>query len=455
MDRIPLLAFSADAFVFLNWLLTIASAIWLAVIFRRSRFLFIKPSILVVFWSHFFFQWPASIYATYYERVLPDPYAFVLLLHGFVLAGLLISSYTFNQSAREVFHRLNVPQPVSVLFPTLMLATFCAAVTAVYLQVVPLQSTGLYIILTHPALAAVAREDSLKLITNAPLQYAYQIMAGAAAPLLAVNIALLGSRAVRSRRIIYGLVLFLIFVALLIVASLSGNRSTAAKLLLVVALSAFLLRGLPFRPLHFLFVLIAILTPAVLITLLREGKTFTGSIFFAYLTDAIFTRVFVGPINVGAFYVHYAQTHGPIGPAGIARLASLVGVTPVRMPNIIGNLYSYSGLESVSANSGFLFTYYGYFGILSLPISLIGLWLLDLALPIYLRLEPRLLLPAVAAASVASLSFISSEYTTVLLTHGFAVILLLSIALSWYLRSGEAPSHFSLQLKSLGSLVSS
>ena len=453
MDRVPTFATTLDAFVLLNWSLTIASGIWLAITFRRNRFLFIKPSILVLFWSHIFFQWPGSIYSSYYEKVLPDPYAFVLLLHGFVLIGLLVSTQTYHQGAKVIFRRVTIPQPVNIVLPTVLLGAYCAAVTFVYLRVVPLTSTGLYVILAHPALAAVAREDSLKLISNAPLQYAYQVMANAAAPLLAVNLTLLGSRALRAGKIIRGLLMCVTLLLVLLVASLPGNRATAAKLLLVIALAAFLRRGLPFRPLHFLVVVTVILAPAVLITLLREGKSFTGTLFITYLTESIFTRVFVGPINVGAFYVHYAQTHGPFGVAGVTRLASILGLVPVHAPNVIGNLYSYSGIATVSANAGFLFTYYGYFGLYSLPLSLIGLWLLDLAVPVYLRLEPELVLPTVAAAGVSSVVLISSEYTAVLVTHGFAIILLLSLILSRYFLSRTVPSrprqHQRLEVRSI------
>lgn len=445
MDRLPTFSPAFDPFIFLSWTLTAASSIWIAVTYRRNRALFVKPSMLVLLWSHVFFQWPASIYASYYEAVLPNPYALALLLHGFVLTGLLVSTQTFHESAEEVFHRLKLPQPTRITLPTVLLGIYCIGVVAAYLMVVPLTSTGLYVILTHPALAATAREDSLKLISSAPLRYAYQIMANAAAPLLAVNLALGGFRAARARKLIWTLVNAALFFMLALIASLPGNRGTAAKLLLVVALAQFLLRGLPFRPFAALAGITAILTPAVLITVLREGKEFSGGLFFSYLTEGIFNRVFVVPVNVGTFYIHYAQVYGPFGIAGVNRLASVLGVDPIRAANVIGNLYTYSGIESVSANAGFLFTYYGYFGILSLPLSLAGLWLLDIALPIYLRLDRRVLLPTVAAASMASLAFISSEYTTVLVTHGFAIILVLGLLLTSCLRLSSDRDSIPLQ----------
>src|SRR4051812_40097429 len=105
MDSDPFLIPLLDPFVVLNWGMTIAATACLAITFRRNRYLFLKPSILVLFWYHVFFEWPACVYAAYYERALPNPYAFCLLLHGFVLIGLLVSTNTLHNSAEEVFRR--------------------------------------------------------------------------------------------------------------------------------------------------------------------------------------------------------------------------------------------------------------------------------------------------------------------------------------------------------------
>jgi len=83
-------------------------------------------------------------------------------------------------------------------------------------------------------------------------------------------------------------------------------------------------------------------------------------------------------------------------------------------------------VKSVSAVAGYLFTYYSYFGIAALFFSILGLWLIDVALLVYERLSNVMLLPCIAAISLSILAFISSDYTVVWLTHGFGVILLLS-----------------------------
>jgi hypothetical protein len=429
MDTLPVFAPGVDAFVALNWLLALSSTCLLIGLFRSKRFLFVKPSMLVLCWYHFLLQWPATVFSGYYERALPDPYAFALLIHGFVLIGLVVSGHTLNLPASQVFGRLSRAVP-NCLPPAIVLACYCGAVTLLYLSVVPFTSTGLYVLVTHPVLATMAREDSLKLVSSALVRYAYQTMVSAAAPLLAVYLALIGFQNARAGRYSRTLLPILGFVLLMVVSSLPGNRGNAVKLLLVVMLAALFARGLPARPLRSAALIALVLAPAVLLTVLREGKTLTGSVFYDYLTRAIFSRVFEVPIAMGAFYVHYAQTYSGFGVAGIARLANILGIDPINTPNVIGSLYSGSQLLTVSANSGYLFAYYGYFGILALPLALAGLWLLDLAVPLYLRLRPQILLPTVAAVSLTSLSFMSSDYTPVLITHGFAVVLLIAWSLN-------------------------
>jgi len=98
------------------------------------------------------------------------------------------------------------------------------------------------------------------------------------------------------------------------------------------------------------------------------------------------------------------------------------------VPNYIGLRYQPNAGPTVSAGAGYLLTYYSYFGVASLLISLIGLWLLDMAVYVYGKLSPSFLIPCVSAVSLSTLSFISSDYTTVLVTHGFAVTLIIALS---------------------------
>jgi len=436
MTEHPVFVGRIDLFVTLSYALTLAGTVWLFALFRNKRYLFVKPSIVLLVWTHILFQWPSAIFAAYYEMVLPDPYTFLLLIHGFVFLGLLLSEVTGRQQAEDVFARITSNSPVNISKPLIVLAIYCSAVVAIYLWAVPFSQTGLYVIVVKPELAALARSQSLKGLASPVLTYLYSTMASGAAPLLAVLIAMQLLAKFRSRSVIGVFSLLILFAALLLAASLPGARGTAVKLLLVVVIAFLLRKGLPFRPVRFVLITAGILAPAAILTLLRESQSITASNFVQYLGNYIFSRAFIMPLQTGAFYVHHAQTHGFIGIAGIPRLAELIGVTPIDVPDTIGSIYAPRATLSVraSANGGFLLSYYSYFGVIALPLSLALLGLLDLALAVYRNLTQTMLVPAVAAISVGTLAFISSDYTTVLITHGFVAILVFASALDLQLR---------------------
>jgi len=428
MSEHPIFSPTLDGFVLLAYMLTVSAALWFAVLFRAKRYLFVKPSVILLLWTHVLFQWPSAIFSAYYESVLPDPYTFLLLIHGFVFVGLLVSQTTGQKTAEEVFDRLKGFQPTDSLRPALVLSIYCGLVVALYLSVVPLSMTGLYAIIAKPELAALARSESLKQLANPGLIYLYSTMSSGVAPVLAVMLAFLVHANFRSRNVLGVVIAGAGVIVLLLAASLPGARGTAVKLLLVIAFAFLLRKGLPFRPLRTAIIVATVLAPAVLLSLLREGQTISAGTFFVYLGNYIFSRAFIMPLQVGAFYLHYAQTYGLIGIAAVPRLALLLGVTPIDVPDTIGNLYAYSGIPTVraSANGGFLFSYYAYFGLLSLPVSLVLLWLLDWSILLYRRLSDGILLPTVAAVAIACLAFVSSDFSTVLVTHGFLAILLVA-----------------------------
>jgi hypothetical protein len=345
-----------------------------------------------------------------------------------MIIGLLVTVFTFNQNARAIWDRITDPSLLenavsikAVIFTTALVACVIAA----YLAYVPFDSTGLYAIFTNPSTAAEAREKSLKLLDSQILKYAYSIMVSSVAPLLAVMLSILFMRDIAKRYFlkfpIYAfLLLFLVFAV-----SMTGARITIVNLIIVIAIAHFFRKGLPFKPGKFFLLLLILLLPPTILSILREGKAMGVEIIFEYL-GYLARRTFILTMDVGSWYIHYAQIHGAFGIASIPKLAAILGVEPVNTPNLIGLAYMNTTVKSVSAVAGYLFTYYSYFGIASLFFSILCLWILDVALLVYERLTPVMLLPCVAAASLSILSFISSDYTVVWLTHGFGVILLLS-----------------------------
>ena len=159
----------------------------------------------------------------------------------------------------------------------------------------------------------------------------------------------------------------------------------------------------------------------------------------------IFNRALIVPFQVGTWYVHYEQVNGPIGLAAFKKLADLYGMTSINGPNLMGLTYGpqyYSGpvLDTISATAGYLFTTYCYIGIVALPLAILGSWILDLSLYAYRILDDVLLIPCMASINLSTLMFIQSDYTVVLLTHGFLMIIVFSVALSRL--NGYARSFF-------------
>ena len=431
-------------YVMLNVFFCIFTALCISGIFFSRRYLFIKPSMLLLTFSHIFFQWPISIYAGYYEHFLPDPYAFALLIHAYMIIGLLVTVFTFNQNARAIWERITDPSLLedavsikAVIFTTALVACIIVA----YLDYVPFDTTGLYAIFTNPSMAAEAREKSLKLLDSQMLIYAYTLMVSSVAPLLAVMLSILFIRDIVKRDLLKIPVYILLFFFMAFAVSMPGERISLVNLLIVIAIAQFFRKGLPFKPFKFFLLLLLLLLPPTILSILREGKALGVGILFEYL-GYLARRTFILTMNVGSWYIHYAQIHGAFGIASIPKLAVILGVEPVNTPNLIGLAYMNTTVKSVSAVAGYLFTYYSYFGIASLFFSILCLWILDVALLVYERLTSVMLLPCVAATSLSILSFVSSDYTVVLLTHGFGVILLLSWLIDRFIVSSEGVLKF-------------
>jgi hypothetical protein len=148
-------------------------------------------------------------------------------------------------------------------------------------------------------------------------------------------------------------------------------------------------------------------------------------------------RAFVLPAVVSIWFADYAQRNGPIGLAGIPRLASAAGIAPIDLPNRIGLIYApcYYGhkvMESVSATTGFLFAQYGYFGLLALPLALAGLIVCDGLLLIIRTFPDAWIAPTLAFISLTALKFTQSDYLTIWFTHGLGInIFLIMLLAKW------------------------
>lgn len=424
-------------FMAVSWVSVLLSAGLQAFVFHRWRYLYTKPSMLVLGFYHLFLQWPAAVFSEFYESFLPDPWTFAVLIHGFVLLGLIGSMSYGHAPARDVWRRITAPdylQRSAGSAPVVLSAVLLLGLTGYYLSVVPISQTGLYAIFLNPLEAGLAREESLKLLSNRIVAYAYLFMALSVAPVLTSQLYLVLLRNVAQRRLLWAVATLLGILSILVIASLSGARGFSVNLLLVMVVTWAFLRGLPFRPVYALGLLALILAPAALISILREGREARFDLFVEYLLRNVADRVFVVPMNTGSWYVHWYQTYGPFGVSAVPKLAGLLGVPGVEAANIVGLRYANDPLASVSAVAGYVFSYFGYFGWISLPVSFAGLWFADIAVLALRKLPDALLLPTLAALTRACLSFTDTDYTTIWVTQGFGIILLLSLAIGLVMR---------------------
>ncbi len=406
-----------------SWVCCVLTSVLLILLLARFRYLAVKPSVVVLVAFHFMIQWAATVNAAYVEAYLPHPWPFLVLAHGFPLAGLGVTPFLGRRLARETWLRIvgGDTGPAGARTRATVFLLACIALLAVpFLLAVPIGQSGIYAILFNPGMAAQARADSLLLVPDPVVRYTYNFLVAAFAPVAGVLLSWSIAASVRRLRLGRALASVGILVALLALASLTGARFYPAGILLAIVVAWLLRRGLDARILAWAIPAgLAVIAIPVALTVLREGHVLTVDESALSLRTAIQHRLFFVPMQVGLWHAHYAQTSGFIGVAGIPKLASLLNVEPINVANLIARVYGQPATESELANASYVFSYYAYFGLPSILLSLAGLWLLDTALLVYRRLSATLLVPCVATVTVASLGFVSVDYTIGLVTNGF------------------------------------
>lgn len=417
-------------FVLLSWLVCTTVTIWLVMNVLMYRYMLVKPAFLVTLFLHLQIQWTATVNASFVEETLRNPWEYFFAVH-FVLLICAFGSTMFGRNYASIVWSRITDQ--SVIFfgdsakNRLIFALFAYIIvfTAYYLSVVPLSQTGLYATFYDRTNASLAREASLKLIQNPIILYGFSVMSRAVAPFLA---SLLTERIVGDttiRKVRKFILLATILPIVLICVTLPGARFDAALVLFAVSLTYLLKKGFPSNPLYImLLILIVLLIPAIL-TLQKE----TGDITFSGIWDSLSTsmvrRVFWIPWITGVWHAEYAQNFGFFGVSGVGRLAVLLNEPVINVPHLIG--VTYLGGTTTFGNTSFLLSYYSYFRLVSVPLNIVLILILDIVLIVYLKVHKVFLVATVAACATACLSFTSSDYTTVLLSHGFGT----SLALAW------------------------
>lgn len=418
-------------FVGLSYFFALFCSFWFVYLFAYHRFLFIKPSIILLFCSHLFFQWPAAIYSGFTESYLPDPSVVPFLLNLYILIGLFISSYSFRARARVEWYRM-VSETDNTHFSywIRLVAASLFLGLLLYLIYVPFSQTGLYALIFDPSNSDAARDQSYNMLPSY-MKYIYSIVQGTLAPLLAALTSIYAIESMKKRRYMHlWICLFLVGVCIFSVI-LTGARYPAAKVLIAILLAIIFKKGLPFAPVRIFTAVCLVLLPAALITLYREGNEANPFLVLWYLFDGIiFHRVFCVPYQVGLWHIQYSQFYGLFGIAAIPKLAVLFNIEPIIAPKVIGAFYLPHPEIETHSNVGYLFSYFSYFGFLSLPISIFLLFTLDFVLFIYKYLHPAFIAPCLGALFPSIMEFAQSDYLTILITHGYLLIPIVSLMVS-------------------------
>jgi hypothetical protein len=417
-------------FVFFSWLSCVSIASILIVIFILKRYWFFRPSLQIVVWFNIMIQWGGALSSKYIYNFLPSPWHFLWVT--FLIPFFLI---LYNFAARElwvksIWDKILEPLPSHEKGLSRLLWVFLSIIIVVNIYFffkVPFKSTGLYNLFADPLAANISREESLKLVPDLFVRYGYNIVRNALAPILAVIIVMLylEKRKNNSKRALYTILSIIGLLYILFVVSLPGARSGPAGVILCIIVAVYILKGMPAKPRYIIIGILAVLSVPIIITLLREGQNITARSFLQYLSY-MFGRVFISPMNVGLWHMHYAQINGFVGIDGVRPLALLLGGEYINLPNIVGLTYMSNPLKTVNADAGFFFDYYACFGLYTVVISTILTIVLDLIL-IILRRCDILMIPLLALMFFKSMNFVESAYTPTFFTHGFILIPLLAI----------------------------
>jgi len=397
----------------------------------RCRWLLIKPSMVFALFFHVQIQWPSAFYWSRIVQNLTNPFAYFVLSQVFPLLLIMGSLFIGRGLSGEIFTRvIELPRssyPVAfLLLGPLMLVSLL--IMGWYLHTVPWEKTGLYAVIYHPEQAKMAREYSLKLLTSKYLKYAVSVFNSSFAPIMACLLAVISRERWLKGDKIQSLLYLSALIPIIVAVSISGARGPGAMILLATLFLTLLLQGLPLQPLRIAIIAALILILPGLIELLRSGDVFRPDEIAARYAVIVERAVGYGMTVDAQWHIEYATKFGYWGIAGIEKLAPLFGIQPIDIMNVVGRAYTdTSQTTHISANASMIFLYYACFGWWAVPLCLILAWSLDTVLPLYRRMRTIMLPVAIAACGIAAVYLAHTAYTTIFITHGFLVVLMICL----------------------------
>lgn len=138
---------------------------------------------------------------------------------------------------------------------------------------------------------------------------------------------------------------------------------------------------------------------------------------------AVFRRVFVVPFQVSVWHFMYSESEVVDGLKTLPFARRLLGDS-LNMPELVyqkyGTVYSQGDKTSTStAPTSFFLTYPAYLGWLGLVLAFIGIVVLDTIVAMMARFSASSVVPILAGmVAITTMNFMSSDYVTVLVSHG-------------------------------------
>lgn len=399
----------------------VASTVLAAALIGR-RWLLLKPSITFVGYYQVSVMWPGVTWFGFIEETVPVVREYIWALHGTGLAVTLLAVFAWQGTTLHLASRLRRRAPpaeaVYRQISLLLLAGFVLGVTVWYVGTLGWRNTGLGAILSGAEDSGQIRESAMKLLGSRPLQYAWALMAYAAAYLLAYWLAFSTVDLLRTRRPLPALLCLCAFLLLLVVVALPGGRGPAAMLILATLVAFYVRSGFRIGLVRVGLILATTLALPALLTLWRNNESLNVPTFATYYLDIV-DRVAGRSVQDNIWLVGYVQQEGFFGPNGIPVFARLTGSEPLNVFNLVGRYFRPDVAESISANSSSIAVNYGCFGLAgSLVLSMAVTLGMDALLLLYSRLPAALLAPCAGICAVISMNFAMTTFSTVFVTHG-------------------------------------
>lgn len=401
------------AFVLILLVLVLFAWAW-----ARRRAVFLYPSTWILLLSTLLYMLPALLFSE--EIADMSPYADTALLYCsvFVAGGLLLKLAVREPLVLSRVLESPAKRRSSSIIGYALLGVLgvLGVITLWYLLNVPLQSTGLYGVLFDPEHSAQLREESLKLLDNAALRYAYLIGFSALSPLAFTLLLARAGELTGSGRwmLVLPVLVFLAFYLLL-----TGARVGLVNLAVAGVMYAFLHNRMTFGLKSLLLAGAILFAVPMLMSFLREQGRNEATV-LEYL-DAVGERIFLLPMLISGWFVEYADTRGPAGLLAAIGLGENINWSNLIALEFLDRKEAVT-IESVTTPTAFMFSNYLYFGWLGLVPSWIALRLSDLPADWTMRAVPALRTPLLAALMFFSVIFVQSGFGVAWISHGYLLL---------------------------------